>query len=205
LKIHAADVDASKELSIQQYLAAKSPKDFDSNFVLLSLDSFVLEGPNGKHHCLVADPMGPSISAVLNAPPEFYDPLNPPTQRFPTPRNKSFLRNILCGLKFLHNNNVVHGDLQSGNVLFSLKHLTALDPSKLEQNETNSTLDPLVRVDRNVDRWAPKYLAVPEPLTKEALPLDEQVIKLADFGGGKYPWIVLSSSRSLSTNLNIRL
>lgn len=191
MKIHAADVDVSKELSLQQYLAASSPKDFDSNFVLLSSDSFVLEGPNGKHHCFIAEPTGPSISAVLNVRPEFYDPLNPPVQRFPTPRNKSFLRNILCGLKFLHNNNIVHGDLQSGNLLFSLKHLTTLDRNELEQNETNSTLVPLVRVDGKVDRWAPKYLAVPEPLTKEALPLDEQVIRLADFGGGKYPSAII--------------
>lgn len=149
-------MDVSNELSIQQHLTANSLRDSDSNFVLLLSDSFVLEDPNGKHHCFVTEPMGPSISSVLNAPPEFYDPLNPPSQQFPTLRNKSFLRNVLTGLKFLHNNHIVHGDLQPGNLLFSLKDLTALNPSELEQNETNSKLDPLLRIDGKVDRWAPK-------------------------------------------------
>ncbi len=68
LEIHAAVVDGSNELSIQRHLMANSPKDPDSKFVLLPSDSFVLQGPNGKHLCFVTERMGPSISAVLNAP-----------------------------------------------------------------------------------------------------------------------------------------
>ncbi|KAI3329013.1 serine/threonine-protein kinase SRPK3 [Xylariaceae sp. AK1471] len=183
LKIHAANVNISNELSIQLHLIANSSHNPYSNFVLLLSDSFMLRGPNGEHPCFVTKPMGPSISAVLHAPHEFYDPLNPPTHRFPTPRNKSFLRNILSGLSFLHSNSIIHGDLQLGNMLFALQNLTGIDPDRLEQNETNSKLDPLSRVDGKVDRWAPRYLAVPAPLKEEALPQEQQIVRLADFGG----------------------
>ena len=192
----------SNELSIQQHLVANSPRDSDSHFALLLLDFFVIAGPNGKHHCFVTKPMGPSISAVLKAPPEFYDPLNPPSQRFPTRWNKSFLRNVLTGLKFLHNNNIVHGDLQSGNLLFSLRDIFTLNPRELEQNEMNSKHDPLLRIDGLVDRWAPKYLAVPRPLNEVVLPQDEQVVRLADFGGGRPPFDIIFCS-GFQTNISI--
>lgn len=198
LKIYAANVDASMELSIQQQLRAKSERDPDSTFVLLLSDSFTVQGPNGKHLCLVAKPMGPSISAFLNAPFEEYDPLNPPTRRFSTLRKKRILKGILSGLQFLHGNNVVHGDLQLGNVLLPPKDLTTVQPSELEQNQSNAQLDPLVRKDGKVDRWSPKYLVVPEPLEAAESAQDEEVIKLIDFGGGKSPIAVILPSDSLT-------
>ncbi|KAI0439797.1 serine/threonine-protein kinase SRPK3 [Xylaria telfairii] len=189
LKVHAANVDVSNELSINQHLVDNASRNPNSKFVLLTSDTFIIHGPNGKHHCFVTNPMGPSISTVLNAPHKYYDPLNPPTHRFSTPRNKNILRNILAGLDFLHSNDIVHGDLQSGNLLFSLKELAKLDPEKLLQNEANSQLDPITRIDGKVDRWSPRYLAVPEPLTHDVLPNDQpslngqETIKIADFGG----------------------
>ncbi|KAI1742773.1 serine/threonine-protein kinase SRPK3 [Xylaria scruposa] len=189
LKIHAANVDISNELKIHQHLADSASQDSNSEFVLLMSDTFTIYGPNGKHHCFVTNPMGPSVSAVLNAPHEYYDPLNPPTHRFPTPQNKTVLRNILSGLDFLHRNGIVHGDLQCGNLLFSFQSLTGIDSIKLQQNEENSQLDPVMRVDGKMDLWAPRYLAVPEPLAQGAVPYEQQipnsrqVIKLADLGG----------------------
>ncbi|KAI1747585.1 hypothetical protein F4782DRAFT_535246 [Xylaria castorea] len=102
-------------------------------------------------------------------------------------QNKSILRNILSGLDFLHSNGIAHGDLQSGNLLFSFQSLTGTDPDKLQQNEAKSQLDPVTRVDGKVIRWSPLHLAVPEPLTKDVVPDErqipngQQIIKLADF------------------------
>lgn len=207
LKVHAADVDVSNESYIQKHLKANSPKDLDSRFVLLLSDSFVLEGPNGRHSCFVTQPMGPSLSDVLHgrpSPSEEFDPLNPPSRRFPTVHTKRFLRNMLLGLKFLHENQIVHGDLQPGNILFHLQDLAGLDPKDLEQNQTNSKLDPLIRMDGKVDLWAPKYLAVHEPLTRVALPQDQQIVKLADFGGGMFSHCYYPG-RNLPTNVSMHL
>ncbi|OIW30105.1 serine/threonine-protein kinase SRPK3 [Coniochaeta ligniaria NRRL 30616] len=186
LKIYAANVDSANELSIHQYLSANCQRDANSKFVLLLSDYFTLQGPNGKHICFVTKPMGPSISTFLNASFEEYDPLNPPTRRFSTSRNKHILKSILSGLKFLHDNNVTHGDLQLGNVLLPPRDLSTLQQSELEQNESNSQLDPLVRKDGKADRWSPKYLVVPEPLDAADVPQDEEVIKLIDLGGAFY-------------------
>jgi non-specific serine/threonine protein kinase len=183
LKIHAARVDVTNELSIQQHLTASSPKDVNSNFVLLLTDSFILEGPNGKHSCFVTEPTGPSVADVLNAPHDFYDPLDPPTNRFSTPRNKRVLTQVLSGLKFLHDNDIVHGDLQPGNLLFSLRDIARLGPDELQQNESTAQLDHLIRTDGKADRWSPRYLIVPEPFIEGDLQ-DQEVVKLADFGGG---------------------
>ncbi|KAI8631872.1 serine/threonine-protein kinase SRPK3 [Xylariaceae sp. FL1651] len=184
LKIHAADLDTSNELSIQQHLITNSSQDPDSDFVLLFSESFILQGPNGKHLCFVTKPMGPSIWTVMStSPSEIVDLKNRPSNRFPTRRSRSFLRNVLSGLNLLHKNGVVHGDLQSGNVLFSLRDMTEIDPHELEHHETNfSRLDPVTRTDGKIDPWAPRYLAPPEPLTEASLPLDQQIVKLADLG-----------------------
>ncbi|KAF2970527.1 hypothetical protein GQX73_g3074 [Xylaria multiplex] len=182
LKIHAANVDVTNELSIQQHLATSATKDAGSNSVLLSLDLFTLQGPNGNHHCFVSEPTGPSVSSVLLAPHKFFDLLNPPTNRFSTPRNKSILRSVLLGLKFLRDNNIVHGDLQPGNLLFPIRDISHLTPNELEQNESNTRFDRVKRKDGKVDRWSPKYLIAPKPIIEESLQVRE-VVKLADFGG----------------------
>lgn len=122
--------------------------------------------------------MGPNITAVLTKTPEIYDILNPPSLRFPTPQTRRILRNILNGLRFLHKNNIVHGDLQPGNFLFSLQHKT-MRPSNEKQE-----FHPLERFDGKVDKWAPKYLVIPQPLAEEDVPSDQQEVKVADFGSG---------------------
>jgi hypothetical protein len=63
----------------------------------------------------------------------------------------------------------------------------------------NSKLDPLLRIDGSVDRWAPKYLVVPSPLNEVALP---QVVRLADFGGGRPPFDI-NFCRGFQANLSI--
>ncbi|KAF6794952.1 serine/threonine-protein kinase SRPK3 [Colletotrichum musicola] len=79
-------------------------------------------------------------------------------------------------------NGVVHGDLQSGNILFGLQELSELGLETLRQTESNSRVDLLRRVDGKQDRWAPRYLAVSEPLSKYALSGPDEVAKLADLG-----------------------
>jgi serine/threonine protein kinase len=184
LKIYAASVDASNELSILRHLRATSQGDSNSKFALLPIDYFELQGPNGHHFCFVTEPMGPSITTVLNAPFDDFDPINPPTRRFSTTRNKRILKRILCGLKFLHGNNIVHGDLQLGNVLFPPKDLTICSPSELEQKKDTSQLDLLESKDGEIDSWSPKYLVVPEPLENSDVPQGQaDDVKLIDLGG----------------------
>ncbi|GKT42531.1 serine/threonine-protein kinase SRPK [Colletotrichum spaethianum] len=172
-----------KELPIHRFLATKAIGDSFSKYVVNAVDSFHHDGPNGRHLCLVLEPMGPSVSSILNAPHEIYDPLNPPVQRFAKEKSKRILRNVLSALHFLHGNGLVHGDLQSGNILFALQDLSAIGLEQLKQDESTSRIDCLRRIDGKVDTWAPNYLVVSQSLSEYIVPDPDDVIKLSDLGG----------------------
>ncbi|OHE98451.1 serine/threonine-protein kinase SRPK3 [Colletotrichum orchidophilum] len=183
LKIEVAKRKEPNEVKMQRLLAEKAPENQWSEFVVGLLDSFYHQGPNGNHLCLVLEPMGPSLSAVLNAPAEIYDPRNPPVRRFAKDNIKRILGHVLSGLLFLHDNGVVHGDLQCGNILFALEDLARFDRQVLRQAEDTSNIDILRRIDGKLDKWAPKYLAVAEPMSDYALSGQGELTKLSDLGG----------------------
>jgi serine/threonine protein kinase len=85
---------------------------------------------------------------------------------------KRILKHALSGLAFLHQNGIVHGDLQPGNLLFSASNLNSLKEEELKQSKSHITA-PLRRRDGKVDRWAPKRLM-----------LGQQLYKYADLGPG---------------------
>ena len=102
------------------------------------LDSFEHRGPNGLHRCLVFDVMGPSSSTMFDYLPSSWR--SPGQAGEPTENGegrpalwvaKSVLRQILLGLDFLHKNRIVHGDLQPGNFLFSMKDLSTFRENDL--------------------------------------------------------------------------
>ncbi|CAI0651946.1 unnamed protein product [Colletotrichum noveboracense] len=184
LKIEAANRRKSNELLIQTQLAAGISENLRSEYIVRLLNSFYHQGPNGNHLCIVLEPMGPSLSAVLNAPFEIYDPLNPPLRRFAKVKIRRILRHVLLGLSFLHENGIVHGDLHSGNILFALQDLSSVERVALEQTTENSRIDQLHRIDGKRDQWAPTYLAVAEPLSQHVLSREAEAVKLSDLGGG---------------------
>ncbi|KAJ6593445.1 kinase-like domain-containing protein [Mycena capillaripes] len=78
-------------------------------FVMQIIDYFEHEGPNGVHRCIVAEVLGPSLSADLE---DVY-----PSECFPSDVAKRLVTQVGFGVKFLHSKGVVHGDLHLGNVL----------------------------------------------------------------------------------------
>ncbi len=79
---------------------------------------------------------------------------------------------------------MAHGDLQPGNLLFSVKSMVSLDESCLSQWKINpASLKPITRRDGKVDFWAPKYRALNQPLTELVDLGPDFVIKISDMGG----------------------
>jgi serine/threonine protein kinase len=95
---------------------------------------------------------------------------------------KRILRQALRGLEFLHQNGIAHGDIQPGNLLFTLSNLE-VTMCQDEYYKWGPTDSPVQRKDGKTDKWAPRYLAVPQPLDEFADISSELRIKLADLGG----------------------
>lgn len=124
--------------------------------------------------------------------------------RYPIWMAKRLLRQALQGLACLHANNIIHGDFQPGNILFTLNDLCHVDERELRQdaNYKWGSISPLVeRLDGRKDK-SPDYLAVPQPLAKYADISRDFKVKLSDFGGGKYTFL---SSCSFSMNIKFRV
>ncbi|KAL2835280.1 kinase-like domain-containing protein [Aspergillus cavernicola] len=115
----------STELAILDALSQSTSKHPGKNHVMTMVDSFEHKNPNGVHRCLAFDVMGPSRAGALKESPKGVT--NPSSERtqFPIWMVKSILYQTLLGIDFLHRSGVAHGDLQQGNLLFSVKDLNA--------------------------------------------------------------------------------
>ncbi|KAI9755268.1 MAG: hypothetical protein M1815_005130 [Lichina confinis] len=87
---------------------------------------------------------------------------------------------------------IVHGDLQPGNLLFSLssrgvKSLSGRDLSHdarlLQGTGPEDISEPVRRFDGKQDLWAPKYLSLNKPLAEFSEITSDFTLKLSDLGG----------------------
>lgn len=65
------------------------------------LDEFDVEGPNGKHKCLVLELLGPCVPDVIES--------RYPDGRLPGHLAKTIAEQSLRGLKTLHEQGIAHG------------------------------------------------------------------------------------------------
>ncbi|KAJ5576861.1 hypothetical protein N7535_003787, partial [Penicillium sp. DV-2018c] len=186
----------SKELSILNELSNSKKTHVGKEHVISLLDHFEHEGPNGVHLCLVF-PVMMSDGQVM-------------TDRSKA-RNASFVREvskqIILGLDFLHQNNVIHSgnipnhdfkdqrgllivllDLQPANILFTVN----------EEQYQGSLLPPAFSPVQwlpgvTPDSSAPEYLMTsqrPHGMLDDA-DFSSLVVKIGDLGGGKLVYSVL--------------
>ncbi|GJJ06231.1 hypothetical protein Clacol_000421 [Clathrus columnatus] len=109
LKILAAEVsDSYSEITVIQHLqqhATGSGKEY----VVEIFDFFQHTGPNGLHHCIVMEVLGPPISSDIE---KIY-----PDEAFPIEVAKRISAQISHGLAYIHTAGIVHGDLHMSNIL----------------------------------------------------------------------------------------
>lgn len=173
------------ELAMLEQLATAGEEDSNSRHITKLLGHFKLEGPNGVHQCLVLEVMASTAASLVEELPENRPMRLGKTQRYPKWMAKKLLLHALRGLAFLHQNGIVHADVQPGNLLFSIKDISGLEPQQLEQNEAG-TARPIRRIDGKLDRWAPKNLYLNQSL-HEYVQLDQTFcVNLSDFGAGKF-------------------
>lgn len=142
LKVLAADVagwsgnlnSVSEQLQVLSRLR-DGVEEPGKECVVRFLDHFVHIGPNGEHHCIVTELLGPRLSSDIE---ELY-----PTEIFPATISRAIIRQIADAVRFLHRNHIVHRgsfslrlgsldtnpfglDLHLGNILLTSPKLSAL-------------------------------------------------------------------------------
>ena len=111
VKIQAAnvDIDNCKEMAMAEYLLSKfSREELQRNHISLHIESFLLDGPNGRHLCTVSPLLGPRLEYIHD-----YYAMCPPLL-------KHLSLQVVQGMRFLHSNSVCHGDLRVQNILLQL-------------------------------------------------------------------------------------
>ncbi|MCJ1320218.1 hypothetical protein MMC15_005556 [Xylographa vitiligo] len=97
------------------------------------LDTFVHEGPNGHHNCLVFEPLGQSLELFTTDDPEAQGE----PQSLPLPAMREASRQLVLAVDFLHSQGIMHRDIQPGNVLFALNY----DIDTLSEDEINADIN----------------------------------------------------------------
>jgi serine/threonine protein kinase len=172
------------EQLILAHLSKLAPKDPKAQHVAVLLDTFQHQGPNGVHLCLVFEPMGTTAASLVEELPENKPKKYGKPQRYPKWMAKKILLHALRGIAFLHQNGVVHGDVQPGNLLFSIQSIEDAKEDELKQDEASASI-PLQRRDKKVDRWAPTNLHLKQPLYDRVRIGPDLCVKLSDLGSGE--------------------
>lgn len=109
--------DKLPELRVQEMLGGISSEEAWQNHIAMPLETFVQNGPNGEHLCIVARLLGPSITESRK-----YDWNN-------TPFLKDICFQLVAGMDFMHRHGLGHGDFRPSNILFktTLEDLTEED------------------------------------------------------------------------------
>ncbi|KAI0190627.1 kinase-like domain-containing protein [Xylaria flabelliformis] len=178
VKVMTADHSSnSAEAKTFEFLKQNSSlEELDKNHIAVPLDSFWIDGPNGRHLCFVLPVYGCTISRWRDR----LDDVDPATAKL----SKKICQQIVQGLAFLHGKALCHGDFRPSNILMKLDQdaLSQLDRAQMlelvEEPEayevqTVSGVDPRPR--------GPEYCVL--PLTSEwCEKLIVEEIAITDFG-----------------------
>ncbi len=119
VKIAVAGLESSQENSILRHLLDANHKTLAGkghNLVSSLLDEFQLDGPNGRHICLVSEPAGCTIADSKEAGRKWM---------FPLATARAIVTNLFQAVAFMHDNGVVH----AGKRVVPLRSLTEVDIS----------------------------------------------------------------------------
>ncbi|KAF9008436.1 kinase-like domain-containing protein [Cyathus striatus] len=188
LKVISAKISSgSSEMYISQYLMLQQEQKTSHpgrEHVIRIFDTFVIQGPNGTHHCIVTEFLGISLVDDVD---DFYGYHK---DHFPSEVTRKVAVQVSLGVAYLHSCGIVHGDLHLGNVLFYSPRLQAAPREELDRIYGQPYQRPF-RYDKD-DSLAPPTIHIPRSLVavRNGLPLlevslssvDDIHVKICDFG-----------------------
>ncbi|KAG6024346.1 hypothetical protein E4U19_003845 [Claviceps sp. Clav32 group G5] len=131
----SSDISLDNELKAYKRIQNTSTKHPGRYAVRSLLDSFPIDGPNGRHQCLVHPPLWDSLYGVRH---------RNPVRRFPEQIMALVLARLFQALDLLHQEcHIAHTDIQEGNLLFSADKsvLSAFEQEELDNPSPRKELD----------------------------------------------------------------
>ncbi|KAG9556661.1 kinase-like protein, partial [Aureobasidium melanogenum] len=163
LKVYVNSSKEHRELPVYEHIQALSSDHNGRDRIRRLLDSFEVQGPHGRHICLVHEPLGISFDELRDFTAD---------RVFDEDLIRQTFRPISEGFDFLHREaKVIHTDFQPNNVLIGIQDDSVLDDFAKMANE-----NPALRKEIS-DRII--YVSQPMPLTK-GLP------SLSDFSEARF-------------------
>ncbi|KAH9216811.1 kinase-like protein [Leptodontidium sp. 2 PMI_412] len=124
LKVHVDTLERNRELEVYKHLAGVTIEHSGRLYVRRLEDSFKIKSYNGEHDCFVMTPLGMSLRTFQDMQPD---------RIFEQSLVKSALDQVLIGVDFLHDADVIHTDLHSDNLLIAITDDSIL--STVEEDE----------------------------------------------------------------------
>ncbi|RAH63641.1 kinase-like protein [Aspergillus piperis CBS 112811] len=114
------------ELNMYKFME-QSPTTHPGREVIRTLlDTFYIDGPQDKHHCLVHPPLWESVLAFLHCNP---------VERLPSAVIAVVLHRLFLALDFLHTEcKIAHTDIKADNIMFGIKDDSVF--TDIEENES---------------------------------------------------------------------
>jgi serine/threonine-protein kinase SRPK3 len=145
--------------------AGATQKQWEKAHIQLPIDNFWVEGPNGRHMCLVLPLLGPDLKSIPEAEPHVL---------------KRYLLQIAHGLQFLHKRNIGHGDIRPHNILLKLGNIDHISKREMMALLGPPVKETIRRISNEFPReYAPTYVV--EPADISCLPTTNEVA-IIDFG-----------------------
>ncbi|KAF2671389.1 kinase domain-containing protein, partial [Microthyrium microscopicum] len=175
LKVTGADfMENDPEAELLQTLTDGDDTHTGKRYVNTLLDKFFVDGPNGRHLCLVMDVAAMSVMGARS------------TEGFEMTTARVMMAQAILALSYVHSCGIVHADLTSSNMLIQYPDIATMTKDEVYKRIGNPEVIPITRIDgQPLGPESPRYAVEPRCFLLPATKLLQNIeITISDFGVG---------------------
>ncbi|KAL9103285.1 MAG: hypothetical protein Q9163_001663 [Psora crenata] len=182
IKVVSADASSgsASEVEIRGYLRQEIERSRHpgSECILSPLDEFKIDGPNGRHQCLVSELVGPTVLDARDAQEH---------EILPIKTAKRVFSQLAMGIAFLHQCGILHGDIHSRNIAFLLPDLDSWPVEKIYSEISDPEKQEVFRLDgKQLGPEVPPYTVEPAYFWRLGMESITKNMKIIDYGEASF-------------------